>query len=177
MELIDILDKEGNKTGVSKTRQEVHKNGDWHRIIFVFVINSKNEVLLQHRTVSKDHYQNMWDISIGGHISSGEHSLEVAIREVSEEVGLPITEKDLTFLGTLKNEVIKNNGTYFDNEFSDVYVVKADIDINTFVMQESEVQGLRWVPIEDLKKMVEQKDPTLTPRYDQYHLFFKYIKN
>ena len=47
MELIDVLDENGIKTGEILSRDEVHKRGLWHRIIVVAIINEKNEILIQ----------------------------------------------------------------------------------------------------------------------------------
>ena len=46
-EYFDILDENGKKTGKTKLRKEVHKDGDWHKAVHVWIINDKNEILLQ----------------------------------------------------------------------------------------------------------------------------------
>ncbi len=43
-ELIDVLDKDGNKTGIIKRKSDIKKDGDYHRAIAVLVINNKNEI-------------------------------------------------------------------------------------------------------------------------------------
>lgn len=45
-ELLDILDENGNLIDV-KTRADAHAKGLWHKSVHVWVINSKNEILLQ----------------------------------------------------------------------------------------------------------------------------------
>ena len=52
-ELIDVLDENGIKTGQIMTRNEIHKQGLWHRAIVVAIINEKNEILLQQRSMEK----------------------------------------------------------------------------------------------------------------------------
>lgn len=42
-ELIDVLDGNGVKTGIVKSRDEVHKNGLWHRAIVVAIVNENND--------------------------------------------------------------------------------------------------------------------------------------
>lgn len=71
MELIDILDENGIKTGEIISREEVHKKGLWHRAIVAAIINENNEILLQQRSANKEKKPNMWDISVAGHISAG----------------------------------------------------------------------------------------------------------
>ena len=47
MEYLDILDENGNLTGEKKLRTEVHRDGDWHKAVHVWILNSKNQLLLQ----------------------------------------------------------------------------------------------------------------------------------
>ena len=53
MEYLDILDEEGNKLGI-KLRQDVHRDGDWHKVAFIFVVNDKGEIILQKRSKEKE---------------------------------------------------------------------------------------------------------------------------
>ncbi len=87
-EMIDVLDKNGNKTGEVATRDEVHKNGLWHRSIAVAILNEKDEILLQQRSHNKKKNPDMWDISVAGHIDAGESVLVAAMRETAEELGI-----------------------------------------------------------------------------------------
>ena len=45
-ELLDVLDENGVYTGIKKERNAVHIDGDWHKVIQIFVINN-NKILLQ----------------------------------------------------------------------------------------------------------------------------------
>lgn len=47
MEFFDVIDEQGNKTGEIIERNEAHEKGVCHRVIQVWVINSKNELLIQ----------------------------------------------------------------------------------------------------------------------------------
>jgi isopentenyldiphosphate isomerase len=53
MECFDIIDEKGNLTGEVKTRDEVHKKGLCHRTIFVWIINSMNELLMKKEVQKK----------------------------------------------------------------------------------------------------------------------------
>ena len=44
-EYFDILNENGEKTGKVKERNKVHKDGDWHREVYIWVINKNNEIL------------------------------------------------------------------------------------------------------------------------------------
>jgi len=43
----------------------------------------------------------MWDVSVGGHFTAGEGSLETAVKETSEELGLDCGEDALRFVCTV----------------------------------------------------------------------------
>ena len=52
-EIFDVLTENGEFTDETATREECHKKGLWHRATVVFVMNSKNEILLQQRSGQK----------------------------------------------------------------------------------------------------------------------------
>ncbi|HNX10794.1 MAG TPA: NUDIX domain-containing protein [bacterium] len=177
MELIDIVDEEGNITGIAKKKVEVHSQGLWHRTAHVWCINSQNEILLQHRSKELENYPDMWDISVAGHISSGEDSAQGALREVKEEIGVDVPVTDLELLGTIKKMNVLNKNTYFDNEFSDIYLVKLDLPLSEFRQQEEEVEDLQWLPLTEFKEWVAAKRPDLVPRSDEYQLLFRRLSD
>lgn len=61
-EYFDLLDENGNKTGNIKLRSEVHRDGDWHKAVHIWIINDEGEILLQRRCATKESYPNMLDI-------------------------------------------------------------------------------------------------------------------
>ena len=95
MEYIDVLDENGVKTGEILSRREIHKRGLWHRAIVVAVINEKNEILLQQRSMNKDKNPGLWDISVAGHVSAGQDAISAAVREIYEEI---LNSSDLSAL-------------------------------------------------------------------------------
>lgn len=38
-EYFDVLDSEGHKTGRIKLRSAVHRDGDWHRAVNIWIVN------------------------------------------------------------------------------------------------------------------------------------------
>ena len=84
MELLDILDEKGNKIGI-KERDEVHKDGDWHKVAFIFVVNDKGEIILQKRSKDKGSNPNKWTASASGHLAVGDTNIQGARRELEEE--------------------------------------------------------------------------------------------
>ncbi|KAJ4754347.1 Nudix hydrolase 3 [Rhynchospora pubera] len=95
-EYLDVLTPTGEKTGISKPRSQVHRDGDFHRAAHVWIYSeSTRELLLQLRGDC-----GLWDISAAGHVSAGESSLPTAMRELEEELGirLPSDAFELLFV-------------------------------------------------------------------------------
>ncbi len=44
MELIDVLDEKGNKTGEVKPKPDIHRDANWHKAVHVWFINSRGGV-------------------------------------------------------------------------------------------------------------------------------------
>ena len=104
MELLDVLDENGNKTGEVEERSEIYRKGLWHRSSHIWIINDNNELLVQKRNPEKSTFPNMWAISVAGHVDSGETSLDTAIRELKEELNLDAKKEELEYLFTIKRE-------------------------------------------------------------------------
>lgn len=154
-EMLDVLDENGIKTGEVLTRKEVHRLGLWHKIIVIAIIDENNQILMQQRSFIKDTNPGKWDISAAGHVSAGQTSLEASVREINEEVGISIEDKDLKYVLTYKKESDVRED-YKDKQIFDCYIAKLkEIDMNKIVLQESEVASAKLVTKEEFKEMVE----------------------
>lgn len=125
MEYIDIFDENNNPTGKVKEKQQAHQDCNFHRTAHVWIINNKNELLLQKRSTSKKTHPNCWDISGAGHIKAGESVVDGAIREQKEELGVEVGEKDLQYIATIKST--KNM------EFQYVYLLNCNKEIEEYI--------------------------------------------
>lgn len=170
-EYFDVLDENGNKTGKQKLREEVHKDGNWHKAVHIWIINNEGEILLQRRCSTKDSYPNMLDISCAGHLSSGEDSLTGAIRELKEELNLDVNIEELIFIETIK-ESLKYTPTFINNEFDDMYVLKTNKKIVDIKYQEEEISEIFFVPYKKFKEMVITKQPDLIRHDKEFGILF-----
>jgi isopentenyldiphosphate isomerase len=87
VEMVDIVDETNVVTGCL-TRQEVRSQNLLHRGVGILVYNCKGEVYVHQRTSTKDLFPSMFDMLVGGVVSSGEDYLTAARREVQEELGV-----------------------------------------------------------------------------------------
>ncbi len=71
MELLDVVDKNGNPTGETVSRDVAHAKGIPHRTSHVWLVRMKDDrlqILLQKRSDNKDSYPSCYYISSAGHI-------------------------------------------------------------------------------------------------------------
>lgn len=176
-ELIDVLYEDGIPTGEVLPRNEVHKRGLWHRSIVVAIINEKNEILLQQRSNNKEKNAGMWDISVAGHLSSGQDSLSAAAREINEEVSVLLgyrTEiKDFRYMYCFRKEQ-KFRDDFIERQFYDFFILRtAGVDDKTLYFQESEVQAVKFVDILTIQKMNENHE--LVERPEVYDILTNFL--
>lgn len=174
-EYFDVLDYDGNKTGQTKLRTEVHQEGDWHKTVHIWIVNDRNEILLQKRSANKDLNPNKWDISCAGHLSAGESSLEGAVREIKEELGIEVTNDQLQLLTTLKRES-RHSLTFINKEFKDVYLLRFFVDVDKVQLQEEEVSEIKYVSVQEIKDMITKNDPTLLMHPDEFEILFDILE-
>lgn len=174
-EYLDILDEKGNKTGETRTYEDVHRLGLIHRTAHVWIINSKNQILIQKRNGDRAAYPDYWDISTGGHVSSGETSLEGAKRETKEELNLDLKDEDLKYLFTVEEHLVLNNGTFVNNEFQDVYLVHYKGDLGHIVIESEELADYKFVEVEEFKRMIDDKECKIVPHEEEHARVLSYL--
>lgn len=165
MELLDIVDENGNLTGEVMEREKAHELNLLHWEISVFLINDKKEVLLQKRAATKKMNPNMWG-SCAGHVDSGEGIEETALRELEEEIGIKFSIDDLHVLEEM--QVTKKE---INSHLTRVYYVY--YNGNDFKIQTEELSEVKWFNIEDVINMIKNNDDTITFKMDRLYLFEK----
>lgn len=167
-EAVDILTKEGKPTGNTALKTEAHRLGLWHASVQIWILNSQQEVLLQKRAKDKDSYPNLWDISVAGHLSAGDTPVKAAQREIKEEIGIAIEERELIFLKTISKQKTPKPG-FFDNEFNHLFAVKKDFCITDCKLQTEEVAAIKWVDLAEFKKQLYSIPQQFVPHGMDYY--------
>lgn len=149
MEKFELVDKNGNRTGNIVTLEELERE---NRVKFpencylpvagVVVINENNEVLLEKRSSKKVSGAGKWAIC-AGKVDFGETTLDAAIREASEEIGIKFDKEKLKPLST---DLIK------DGRFS-IYYIKENIPIDKYKIQKSELEEVKYFKIDEIKNL------------------------
>ena len=167
-ELIDILTPEGKSTGKTALKSEAHKNGWFHATVHIWLFTSDEKILLQKRALTKKVFPGLWDISVAGHVGAGEEILTSAKREVFEEIGLQLEDKNLIKIGTRIHQVSHKNGIQ-DNEHHHVFIAELKTPLSKLIIQEEEVDDLNLFDLSTLKNTKNLKNVLLS-RFHNYYV-------
>ena len=173
-EYFEVLNEKGEYTGEIATREKCHKEGLWHKAVVAFIVNSKEQVLLQRRSADKKLWPNMWDISAGGHVLKGELGFQAAIREAKEELGIELNKNEMLFLGSSISTNVK--GDIVNNHFNEYYIVNKDIDETKLKLQEEEVSAIRWIDKEKIIKKIKDNYEGITDKEGCWEYLIKYYE-
>jgi isopentenyldiphosphate isomerase/intracellular septation protein A len=87
-EWLPLVDQNGRITGKAP-RSVVHANREMlHPVVHLHVINSRKQLYLQKRSMSKQVEPGKWDVAVGGHVGFGENVGDALVREAREELGI-----------------------------------------------------------------------------------------
>lgn len=141
-ELFDVLHPDGSPAGYSKPRGAIHRDGDWHRSLHIWVyrvIDGGVEVLFQRRSLTKDTWPDSLDVTVGGHLRAGETIAET-VREAAEEIGVELQLEDLVRIG--RRFAAHRNERWYDREVNEVFAAHVDLPLTEFRLHPEEVDGL-----------------------------------
>lgn len=150
-ELFDIVDEDGRPTGVVKRRADVHRDGDWHRAIHVWVWGVDDEgpyLLMNQRGRHKDTWPLALDATVGGHLGAGE-TVEDAYREVEEELGIAVEPERLQFLFTRARVSDGHLPGIIDRERQEIFLLRDDRAQASYRPQAAELEGIARLRLED----------------------------
>ena len=161
-EILDICDESGQPTGETVERERAHREGILHRTAHVWIVRRVRdewEVLLQKRSTAKDSFPGLYDTSSAGHIPAGSEPVPSALRELSEELGITARPEQLVPAGTFRIRFEEEfHGKLFrDNEVTFVYVYREPVELSSLTLQESEVEEVRWFPVNELRRDLERR--------------------
>ena len=174
MEFFDELDEYGKHTGKTVARDVAHKNGNWHRAVLLFVVNSKNEILMQKRSMQKSLWAGRWDGTGGGHVDSGEIGMFAVIRELKEELGIDVDPSDVRYIGGCLSE--NKNEKMWNRHWNEFFVAHKDIDETKIKLQESEVEQVKWIDFDTFKKWVKSRSNELTEKWEAFDDLVRYME-
>lgn len=140
----DIYDANRELTGKTIKRGEPFSENEFYVCCEVWMMNSKNQILVTQRHPDKK-AGGQWEFT-GGGVLAGETTLLAAIREVEEELGVRLDEADLQLFDVYKHK----------NYFMDIYVVRKDLQENEITLDKDEVVDYKWLTKNELEQLIEE---------------------
>jgi isopentenyl-diphosphate delta-isomerase len=140
---------------------EAHEKAVLHRAFSVFVLNSKNEIMLQQRAQLKYHSPLLWTNTCCSHQREGETNIQAGSRRLFEEMGFKTDLKELFHF--IYKAPFENGLTEHELDHVMIGYYNDQPTINP-----EEVESWKWMKIEDVKNDMEQQP-------DLYTVWFKII--
>ena len=144
MEKRDLYDENKKLTGETIFKGEPIPKGRYYITVAIFIQNESGKFLIQKRVVKKD---GKW-ATTGGHPVSGESSKQGIITEIKEELGIDVKSKNIQLFKTIKTE----------DDFVDLYYLKENVNIKNVLVQQEEVEKVKWASIEEIKDMIQNNE-------------------
>lgn len=98
MEQVVLVDEQDCPIGLME-KQAAHIGPHLHRAFSVFIFNTKGELLMQRRALTKYHSPGLWTNTCCSHPRDGETVTEAATRRLMEEMGMACEMREVyTFI-------------------------------------------------------------------------------
>lgn len=157
-ELVILVDQNDHPTGVMEKIQ-AHIEAKLHRAFSIFIFNSKGELMLQQRALTKYHSPGLWSNTCCSHPRPGEDTLDAAHRRLKEEMGFDCHFSEafsFIYKAPFSNELT-------EHEYDHVFIGISDMKP---VLNKEEAASYRMVKIEDIRNEMNE-DP------EKFSVWFK----
>jgi 8-oxo-dGTP pyrophosphatase MutT (NUDIX family) len=154
-----LYDKNGNVTGETMERGNLIPEGYYHLVVHVWIRNKDNLFLISRRDKSRASYPLKLEC-VGGSVIKGETSLDGAIRETIEEVGLDLTN--------IPGKLIFRKTRHHFRDIMDVWLFDYDGEVDLSKATTKEVCEVTWMKYDDIKECLVSGElvPTLDYFFD-----------
>ncbi|MDQ3395452.1 MAG: isopentenyl-diphosphate Delta-isomerase [Bacteroidota bacterium] len=160
MQEVILVDENDVAIGTEE-KLKAHLEGKLHRAFSVFVINQKNEVLLQKRASGKYHSPGLWTNTCCSHPSPGEDMETAVHNRLIEEMGFDCKlQWSFSFIYKASFE----NGLT-EYEFDHVFIGKYNLEPKPNPL---EVEDWKWIDMDLLRK-------DILTNQNLYTFWFSYI--
>ena len=163
-EIFDLYDVNRKPLGLTMERGTRQPPNTYRLVVHVCIFSSDGKMLCQKRVASKKVYPDLWDVSCGGCVDKGESSVEGALRETREELGL-----------TLPENLRPSLTVHFNYGFDDVYCVTMDVCTDKVKLQAEEVAEIQWLTERQICDLID--DGKFVPYDKSYVAYLFYCQH
>ena len=158
-EMLPVFSEKGVLLGIAP-RLLCHRLGLIHKVVYLFITNSNNELLLQTRNDGR------LDVPVGGHFSANDSSeIDALLREAKEELGISLSEDGCKYLLTYfqdaelnpsKPEVCNRELRVLYTAFLSEEKCKKLKDIFKCRRDKDAVKSIEWFSVSFVKEMCKE---------------------
>ena len=151
MELWELYNEHRQPTGQPHLRGQEIPRGLYHLVVHVWIRNQKGQYLISQRSGDRPAFPLMWEC-VGGSVLHGEDSLQGALREIKEEVGLSLSPKDGSLVfSTVGREI---NGVQL-SDILDVWLFQYDGPVSLAQATTREVAQTVWMTKAQIRQLYD----------------------
>ncbi len=150
MELWDLYNANGELVGTDHIRGEKLPGNCYHLVVHIWIKNSDGKFLISRRSATRPTSPLKWE-TVGGSVLKDETSLQGALREVKEEIGVDLNAENgkLVFRQMRGLEV----GEPFD-DILDVWIFEYNGNVNLGSAPTDEVCETKWATFDEVKELL-----------------------
>jgi isopentenyl-diphosphate Delta-isomerase len=156
-----ILVNENDEPIGLMNKLEAHEKAVLHRAFSVFILNDKNEVMLQQRAHHKYHSPLLWTNTCCSHQREGETNIQAGTRRLYEEMGFTAELKELFHF--IYKAPFDNGLTEHELDHVMIGYYNDEPKINS-----DEVESWKWMSIEAIRDDIQTQS-------ENYTVWFKII--
>lgn len=165
MELVNIFNKRRENTNIVKDRHDVQP-GEYRISVHIWILN-EDKMLIQQRVFTTKKFPGLWSQTAGG-VEKDESSLQACKRECLEELGLNVSDDEITYVGSYTRL----------RDIVDIFLVETKIDINKLTLQNDEVNAVKLVSFNEFEQMIKNNEvvPSINPSYEYFKNYINEFK-
>ena len=130
---------------------------------------------MQKRSASKKLWPNLWDVTVGGHVDSGEFGRQTLIRETKEELGIQLSDEDVKYI--VGSTSVDIQGEIINKHYNECYLITKNIDISDVIVQEEEVSEVKYFSKEELINRINNNYDGLTDKTGPWNFLKVILEN
>lgn len=172
-ELVVLVNENDEAIGLMP-KLEAHEKAVLHRAFSVFVLNDKNELMLQQRAAHKYHSPLLWTNTCCSHQRENETNIEAGNRRLFEEMGFTTELKEL--FSFIYKAPFDNGLTEHELDHVMIGYYNGEPKINP-----EEVEAWKWLDIDEVRKDMEENPENYTAWFkiifDEFYHYFEEHKS
>ncbi len=149
MEIFDLYDSSGNRTGNTIPRGTKTPEDEYHLVVHIWIRNNEGKYLVQKRNKATDSVPGQY-AATGGAVTTGEDSITGALRETEEEIGIQFTKEQMKLV---QRYYVQSD---YSNYITDLYLVEENVLLSDLKLDYNEVSKCEYFAMDEIRNLVKE---------------------